>query len=83
MGDMPGMPQLGLSLGIDPQSGAAAGGGDYTQNSLGSTFGGFTFGDAAGASRFSLWGLVGDLAVGVAGAIIVKALWPHIRGYLK
>lgn len=79
---MTGMPSLGLSFGIDPQSSAGAGGGDWTQNDSGINMGGYSFGsigDGGGTGNTPISGLVRDMAVGVAVALLAKYLWKYVK----
>lgn len=74
------MPGFGLSLGIAPSSGANAGGGDFWSHADQFKLGGVDFGsDSASGGSTPITGLVRDLAVGVAVALIAKWLWGYIK----
>lgn len=69
-------PSLGLELGIAPSSGAQTGA-DWFSDQPNFTFGGVDFGED-GISQTPITGLVRDLAVGVAVALLAKWMWGYI-----
>jgi hypothetical protein len=81
MPGMPGLPQLGLTLGISPSSDAQAGNGDWVSTMMNPVFSDFNYGsDASGTGgTTAITGLVRDLAVGVAVALLAKWLWKYVQ----